>query len=440
MCPTTYCSSNPTFVHNSSDVDCELPIDYQSLSATNKSKEGNIWPVHRHASFLFSALITGCFILAVLLPMGAIVTNFVPDTSEATYDSFERRSYQATRTNVLSWPSACWALIAIGINTMCQPFGRVLGLPHQHSFALRSSPIICIVDSFAMLLQFVCRGIQRRSAFEGVNLTVQARFAGVQVDKDGSFAALRKNTVFRVLLFLLGAFPQAIKLYAVRGVPWTQALATVYLASFMLSETAAVIARPDRTQQVPSNQNTPRYAKLWVLSIMGVLVVSTGLAYIIFTGAIFVIVRNYWTYPAWPLILFACLINILYVCSTVSSKREALILCSGPLVSVSGASLSGAVAPALSAVQFSLLFTTMIVAEHRKYAAMLAIVVTLAVISTFISFYRLTQNISSRYASYMHFELSGYFFLLHLITAYLGFGLLYIPTSTVKPAWTDALG
>ena len=253
---------------------------------------------------------------------------------------------------------------------MCQPVGRVLGLPHGHSFALRSSPIICVVDSFAMLLQFVSRGIQTRSAFEGVNLTVQARFADVQADEDGSFAALRKNTVFRILLFFMGALPQAIKIYAVRGVPWTQALATVYLASFLLSEIAAVIARLDRAQQVPSTQNTSRYAKFWVLSTMGVLVVSTALAYIVFTAAIFVIVRNGCTYPAWPLNLFPSLINI----------------------------------------------------------------------STSISFYTLTQNISLRYTRYIHFQLSGYFFLLHLITALLGFGFLYNPTSTVKPAWTDALG
>ena len=70
-----------------------------------------------------------------------------------------------------------------------------------------------------MLLDVVCRGIQTRSVFEAISLTVRARFIDVRADQDGSFGALRKNTVFRALLFFLGALPQAIKLYAVRGVP-----------------------------------------------------------------------------------------------------------------------------------------------------------------------------------------------------------------------------
>ncbi|KKY27476.1 hypothetical protein UCRPC4_g01071 [Phaeomoniella chlamydospora] len=372
--------------------------------------------------------------------MAAIVASIVPDTPDPSNKRLITRLSQTADTNPLSWPSAYWALVTIGLNTMCQPFGRVLKFPNEHSFALRSSPVIYVVDTLSTLLEIVGHAFEAGGLIEGVDLTVQARFAHVRADEDGSFGALRKNTVFRALLFLLGALPQAIKLYAIRGAPWTQTLATIYLVSFLCSEIITAIAHRDPVQQVPNTPNPGNATTYWITIMLTILAVSVGLIYVLFAATIFVIIRDYWTFAAWPLILSACLINSLYVCSVTSSKREVSILCSGPLVSVSGVSLSGASSLATTGLGISLSPTLCFLSADRQTTALLATVVILSTAITSISFYRLTRNISARYVKYMHFELSAYYFLLHLLTAFLGFAFLYDSTSTVKPAWTEFLG
>ena len=42
--------------------------------------------------------------------------------------------------------------------------------------------------------------------------------------------------------FMLGAFPQIIKIFAMRGIPWTQALVFIYLAGFIIPEVFRVVA------------------------------------------------------------------------------------------------------------------------------------------------------------------------------------------------------
>jgi hypothetical protein len=324
---------------------------------------------------------------------------------------------------------------------MCQPFGKVLGFPDRYSFTLRSSPIICAGDSLRTILEVFYHTIRKRSLVKAASLTVSARFADTRADGDGSFAALRKNTVFRVLLFVLGALPQLVKLYASRGTLWLQVLVTLYLASFTISEIIAALAPRDQVERAPAIRiniidDTHLYKDLITEILLGF---SIAFAYVFFAASIFVMIQQYWHLAAWPLILSACLLNILFVCSIVSSRRELLILCSGPLVGLSGASLTFATLP-LIAVSASFEFTNMILPENRRFVALLATVVILASITSSVSFYRLTRNISAKYASYMLFELSAYYFLLHLITAFLAFCFLFDSGSTTKPAWTDALG
>lgn len=441
MGPSRYRTLSQTFdnIDYSSDDDFDIPISYQLSLAAEESKENAFWPVHRHASFFLSAIVTASCILAIVFPLATIVAYIVPKLPDAKHGSIGRRSSQGNIAT-LSWPSACWALTAIGINTMSQPFGKVLGLPTQYSFVLRSSPVICIADTLAMLLDVACYGFGTRSILDGIGLAVRSRFADIQADGDGSFSTLRKNTVFRVLLFFLGALPQALKLYAARGIPCTQTLGTIYLTSFLLSEIASLIASRSQVERAPTNQSTGIYARYRNPAVLTTLAVSVGLVYALFSAAIFVIIRDYWDIAGWPLILCACLFNILYISSIVSSKRELLILCSGPLVSVSGVSLSSASSYALITLSISVQPMGWLLSSDRQSAAFLSIVTVITMMITSVSFYRLTRDISSKYLKYVHFELSGYYFLLHLTTIFLAYAFLYDPASTMKPTWTDALG
>ena len=61
--------------------------------------------------------------------------------------------------------------------------------------------------------------------------------------EEGSLASLQENSSFRIAVFFLGALPQVIKLFAIRGIPWTQALGGMYLVSFLVTECIVVISR-----------------------------------------------------------------------------------------------------------------------------------------------------------------------------------------------------
>lgn len=88
-----------------------------------------------------------------------------------------KRSSQETM--ILSWPSACWAMLALALNTMAQPSGRVLGFPQHFSFVFRSSPLICLIDTIVTLFDIIYGVVEHRSIISGVRLTVRDRFEDV---------------------------------------------------------------------------------------------------------------------------------------------------------------------------------------------------------------------------------------------------------------------
>ncbi|KAF9880743.1 hypothetical protein CkaCkLH20_01785 [Colletotrichum karsti] len=131
----------------------------------------------------------------------------------------------------LSWPSAFWALVAVALSTALQPSGRIVGFPSSWSPALKFSPVFCIINTVEALR---CIGIRRNPEWTLV-------VAPYKYDTDADPAhsdvgALQRNTLLRVIAFVLGPLLQATKLYACRGIFWIQLLATIYLASFLCDE------------------------------------------------------------------------------------------------------------------------------------------------------------------------------------------------------------
>ncbi|KAK4550200.1 hypothetical protein LTR36_003167 [Oleoguttula mirabilis] len=120
----------------------------------------------------------------------------------------------------MSWQSVCWAIIPIALNSMTQPSGRILGYPTSYNFALRCSPIVCAVSGLDSIVRVVAYTVMEGSVSKGVKRHTTVRFDDRQNDDDGSFNSLRENTMFRTLLFVLGAVPQLVKIYATRGIPW----------------------------------------------------------------------------------------------------------------------------------------------------------------------------------------------------------------------------
>ena len=53
------------------------------------------------------------------------------------------------------WTTILFNLLTFGLNTMSQPAGAVCGGASNLGFMLRSSPIICLIDTCYMLCRFV---------------------------------------------------------------------------------------------------------------------------------------------------------------------------------------------------------------------------------------------------------------------------------------------
>ena len=142
-----------------------------------------------------------------------------------------------------------WAVVPIAFNSMSQPSGRILGYLRTYNFALRCSPVVCAASALDSLAQIAVFTVRERSLSAALQKCTDHRFEDTHEDEDGSFRNLRKNTIFRIVLFLFRAVPQLIKVYASSGVPWTQTLGMAYLAPFILDELFLLAAPKQREQQ-----------------------------------------------------------------------------------------------------------------------------------------------------------------------------------------------
>ncbi len=148
------------------------------------------------------------------------------------------------RSNEVLAPTLLWALLPIALNTMTQPSGRILGFPSWYNFALRISPVVCAVNAISTLVELLCRIYVFKSVKTACLGIAAHRFESSEDahDEHGEFYNLRRNSVFRIGLFVLGALPQAIMLYASKGIPWAQGCCTAYLASFVVDEAVLYLA------------------------------------------------------------------------------------------------------------------------------------------------------------------------------------------------------
>ncbi|KAH0435881.1 hypothetical protein CcaCcLH18_04663 [Colletotrichum camelliae] len=131
----------------------------------------------------------------------------------------------------LSWQSAFWALVAIALNTATQPSGRIVGFPSSWGPALKCSPVFCIVNAIEAL-----NCIRLRRDFAWALVVAPHKYDVDEKSAHRDVVSLQRNTLIRVVTFVLGPVLQATKLYACQGIFWTQVLAAIYLGSFLCDE------------------------------------------------------------------------------------------------------------------------------------------------------------------------------------------------------------
>lgn len=166
-----------------------------------------------------------------------------------------------------SGTSIFWALVALALNTMTEP--SLIGSPLRSEPGtitnfnpafdpLRSSPVLCAADIFGeifFLLLIVKAKLQKTISDSGTDATPDAPNTtelrpldggqNPEVLSDPALAtthhaqtntdntASAKSTL-KVLAFLLGVLPQAIKLFSMRGIVGTQICATMFLAAYVV--------------------------------------------------------------------------------------------------------------------------------------------------------------------------------------------------------------
>lgn len=166
-----------------------------------------------------------------------------------------------------SGTSIFWALVALALNTMTEP--SLIGSPLRSEPGtitnfnpafdpLRSSPVLCAADIFGeifFLLLIVKAKLQKTISDSGTDATPDAPNTtelrpldggqNPEVLSDPALAtthhaqtntdntASAKSTL-KVLAFLLGVLPRAIKLFSMRGIVGTQICATMFLAAYVV--------------------------------------------------------------------------------------------------------------------------------------------------------------------------------------------------------------
>lgn len=153
-------------------------------------------------------------------------------------------SYLGSIDNEVSWPTIVWALLPIVFNSMTQPAGRIArGITAEQSFYLRVSPILCAVDALAVLAQLTHLAIKFRNPRFALSCVSRAKFQNSSDAEStrNQLQTLQENDVFRVILFIFGVLPQILKLYACKGIPGSQALASLYIVCWLVLEFLVII-------------------------------------------------------------------------------------------------------------------------------------------------------------------------------------------------------
>lgn len=160
-----------------------------------------------------------------------VVSGASPQDQEDSQDKAPEptTSSENDSNNQLSWQSAFWALVGIAVNTAIEPSGSIIGFPASWGPALKCSPVFCIINAFeALRCVRILPGLKL--------LVVPDKYDTDESSARTDVAALQRNTLLRVVAFVLGPAMQATKLFACSGIFCTKLLAGIYLGSFLCDE------------------------------------------------------------------------------------------------------------------------------------------------------------------------------------------------------------
>ncbi|KAH8762924.1 hypothetical protein F5882DRAFT_522720 [Hyaloscypha sp. PMI_1271] len=163
--------------------------------------------------------------------------------------SSTRKSTDPNTITTVQWQSAFWALVSIALNSCLQQSGNISEIRAKFGLLVKSSPVFCVVDTLVIWGQIIFY-LTRVPPRDAIRIVAKSR---QQHDPDAEEEATPFPLVVGRCLLSLLAILQALKLYALGGIPWTQAFGTMYLASYLTNALLNVLGKPQTPEQSPQS-------------------------------------------------------------------------------------------------------------------------------------------------------------------------------------------
>lgn len=145
------------------------------------------------------------------------------------------------------WQSAFWALVAIALNSCLQESGNICEIRAKFGLLVKSSPVFCVVDTLTVWAQIIFY-LTRVPPRDAIRIVAKSR---QQYDPNTAEESTSCSRIVGRSLLALLAILQALKLYALRGIPWTQAFGTMYLVSYLTNALLNVLGKSQTPEQPP---------------------------------------------------------------------------------------------------------------------------------------------------------------------------------------------
>jgi len=160
---------------------------------------------------------------------------------------------------------------------LLQNAGSVCHLSAEYRISLRSSPIICAADTILCFVKFIWL-----STISDSTITVLRHVWYDRFENDDIQAGSGIDNMWRLnmVAFVLGALPQAVKVFSMKGILGTQALISIFLATFLVQEVLRITAgTPHAIELSPVNitQNiTQRFARFENVLVIAACVIQAA--------------------------------------------------------------------------------------------------------------------------------------------------------------------
>jgi hypothetical protein len=324
---------------------------------------------------------------------------------------------------------------------MTQPAGMVCFLPSSFGTLLRSSPLICLIDTVIILEQQIWLTITIHSPFTAASQFAQFRFQDAESDvAEDSLANLQRNTSFRIVIFIFGALPQMIKLYSMTGLLWTKVAGAAYMSSFAVIELLSLVAWKGRCAgQSPLPRDTTVVEDYIGLTSV---IFSVLFAFYIFALGLVSACQAYIDhFKWWHISLFILLVPV-YLVSNLSRPQSEMLLSFVQSVSFFAAMFLAAGASALFPLSpfflFSWLDPRMSGNGFNIIAAILSAHLALLLVGWAV--YNIYKEANSRRLTFIKSVSVWTYLILHIDASLLYYAFGYDSEGTSKPAWADLLG